>query len=353
MTGVNGPLAGVQLLAQRPRIVLGAFAIGARLGQHHRFRLDRSDRSNGVRPIGFDDRESARRTQCFHNIRRRAVCNNDERTLQRHGQMRTFFSAQPQPWQSAVNGASTAATASIRPSAPQALRCAAVAKSRDEDRVGAGCAECRLYRARSGRCRSAAVQQRVGSPRVLRRAFDAADRFLKMAERETISADAGDAGRRAGNDYFLSGGIDVAGIAGVDQTLRPNFEMGQAGVLDPGREGMVRDHRPADGKGTGFGSRKFGDHEAVRRSRGTVNRPKRNGARLAIGVRGVAGTIAVSPKMKRRRTRNLRSAKPGSLASCSGERHAAITDIRSSPAKMPVSGNVKATAPGTMMARHR
>ncbi len=86
---------GVKPLGQRVGMIVGAFAIGARPGQHHRFRLDRSDRGNSVRPAGFDDWEGARRAQSLDDIRRRAVGNDDERTLQRHGGMRTFFEAQP------------------------------------------------------------------------------------------------------------------------------------------------------------------------------------------------------------------------------------------------------------------
>ena len=100
-------VACIQPSAQRAGILSRTFAIGAGFGQHHRFRFDRSDGGNGVRPIGFDDRESARCAQGLDDIRRRAVCNNNERTLQRHGQMRTFFSAPLQPCQSAVNTAST------------------------------------------------------------------------------------------------------------------------------------------------------------------------------------------------------------------------------------------------------
>ena len=107
MTGVNGPLPVFSRSASALAYSVGTFAIGAGFGQHHRFRFDRSDGGNGVRPIGFDDRESARRAQGLDDIRRRAVGNDDERTLQRHGEMRTFFEAQPQPCQSAVNGAST------------------------------------------------------------------------------------------------------------------------------------------------------------------------------------------------------------------------------------------------------
>ncbi len=53
--------AGIDPVLERAREFVGAFAIAARLGQHHGFRLDRRHGGCGVGPVGFDDREGARR----------------------------------------------------------------------------------------------------------------------------------------------------------------------------------------------------------------------------------------------------------------------------------------------------
>ncbi len=85
----------------------GAGAIRTRLGQNHRFRLDRGERGRRIVPGRFDDREAAGRAQRLDQIRCRAVGNDGERTLQRHGENAGFYEYSPQPCQSAVNGPST------------------------------------------------------------------------------------------------------------------------------------------------------------------------------------------------------------------------------------------------------
>ena len=80
--------AAFQFIGERLRMLTGAFAVAAGFGEHHTCRFDRSDRRGGIGPAGFDDREGSGRAQGVDDVRRRAVGNDEKRTLQRHGGIR-------------------------------------------------------------------------------------------------------------------------------------------------------------------------------------------------------------------------------------------------------------------------
>jgi hypothetical protein len=80
--------AGFELIGERAAIRIGPFARAAGIGEHDAFRFDRGHRRGCIGPVGFDDRERSGRAQRFDNVRRRAVGNDEKRTLQRHGRIR-------------------------------------------------------------------------------------------------------------------------------------------------------------------------------------------------------------------------------------------------------------------------
>ena len=153
----KGAASGIELVAQRARIFIRAFGIAARLGQNHRFGFDRRQRGGRIGPIGLDNRKRARTTQGLDDISRRAVGNNDKRTLQRHGGC-GLFRCSPQhakvlltPRQfdrrlKALLAWPTAGSAASRCRHISGILFAAVAEGGDNDRVDADGVERRLLR---------------------------------------------------------------------------------------------------------------------------------------------------------------------------------------------------------------
>jgi hypothetical protein len=147
----------------------------------------------------------------------------------------------------------------------------------------------------------------------------------QILQRETIAPNADHSGWRASHDQGFFVRIEAAGVAGIDQPALADFDMGQPGLFDAGREGVLRHHGTAHGDCAGLGAADFGNDNSVGCVTRGEQRAKWHWARPAVCAPG-AGTSATSPKSATSISATPETLQAGLVASRSGARQAAMIE---------------------------
>ena len=176
-------IAAFEPVGEGLRQCRGTLAVAARLGEQEALGLHRVEGGGRVGPARLDDREGTRRAQRLDQIRRRALGNDDEWTLQRHGGVPNSRGSHA-PCQSAVNGASTRRAFVLLPSLrARGIAVAAVAEGGDNERIDANGAEGSLHQvAIGGVADQALADEGVGQRRKGGIAVDEAGDLLEVVE---------------------------------------------------------------------------------------------------------------------------------------------------------------------------